>query len=102
MRGREHERRADHIADLKNARIIYAKGLLFLLLGLIASLLLVLEAPRLKVAMLLVIAIWAFCRFYFFAFYVIEHYVDSRYRFAGLLSFARHLASTRDERSGPP
>jgi hypothetical protein len=36
------------------------------------------------------IAIWAFCRAYYFAFYVIEHYVDSSFKFAGLGSFVRH------------
>lgn len=33
------------------------------------------------------ITIWAFCRAYYFAFYVIEHYVDPHYRFAGLVDF---------------
>ena len=44
-----------------------------------------------KVAVLLAIAIWSFCRFYYFAFYVIEHYVDPQFRFAGLGSFVRYL-----------
>jgi hypothetical protein len=35
--------------------------------------------------------VWSFCRFYYFAFYVIEHYVDPSYRFSGLLSFALYL-----------
>jgi hypothetical protein len=41
--------------------------------------------------LLLVITVWVFCRFYYFAFYVLEHYVDPGYRFAGLLSLARYL-----------
>jgi hypothetical protein len=41
------------------------------------------------------VAIWSFCRFYYFAFYVIEKYVDSSYRFAGLTSFARYLIAQR-------
>ena len=41
--------------------------------------------------MLLGVAIWSFCRFYYFAFYVIEKYVDSSYRFAGLSSVVRYL-----------
>ncbi|HXY37070.1 MAG TPA: hypothetical protein VEI07_22775 [Planctomycetaceae bacterium] len=40
-------------------------------------------------------AIWSFSRFYYFAFYVIEKYVDSSYRFAGLPSFARYLIAER-------
>jgi len=35
----------------------------------------------------MVISVWAFCRLYYFMFYVIEHYVDPGYRFAGLWSF---------------
>ncbi len=36
------------------------------------------------------ICIWSFCRCYYFAFYVIEHYVDSGYRFSGLGSFVKY------------
>ena len=43
------------------------------------------------VAVLLVLIVWAFCRAYYFVFYVIEHYVDSRFRFSGLWAFARYL-----------
>jgi hypothetical protein len=44
---------------------------------------------------LLVISIWCFCRFYYFAFYVIQHYVDPGYRFSGLWSFVAYLWSRR-------
>jgi hypothetical protein len=77
--------------DLTNAAWIKAKGILFLLLGLAAALLLVFEHPTWKSAALLVITIWGFCRFYYFAFYVLEKYVDPGYRFSGLWSFARYL-----------
>jgi hypothetical protein len=43
------------------------------------------------VALLLAVAIWCFARAYYFAFYVIEHYVDDSYRFSGLWSFALYL-----------
>lgn len=75
------------MADLKNPRIIYAKGALFLLAGLTAAGLVIAETPSLKLALLLAISIWSFCRAYYFAFYVIEHYVDPSYKFAGLTSF---------------
>jgi hypothetical protein len=77
--------------DLANPKWIKLKGLLFLLLGLAASVLLVLEQPSLKVALLLALAIWCFCRAYYFAFYVIEHYMDPGYRFSGLGSFLAYL-----------
>jgi len=77
--------------DLKSHRWIKIKGLLFLLIGIIASVLILLDATSWKLAALLAIAIWCFCRFYYFAFYVIEHYVDPGYKFSGLLDFAKFL-----------
>lgn len=82
-------------SDLKSPSSILAKGFLFLALAIIASCLLLYYARSWSVAALLGIAIWASCRFYYFAFYVIEHYVDGTYRFSGLLSFARYLLKSR-------
>ena len=83
------------MADLKNPSLVITKGFLFLGLGLLASTLLLLEAWNIKVILLLAIAVWAFCRFYYFAFYVIEHYVDPQYRFAGLWSFLWYFLRRR-------
>lgn len=83
------------MADLKNPSIIFAKGFLFLGLGLLASMLILMEAWSLKICLLLAVAVWAFCRFYYFAFYVIEHYVDPQYRFAGLFAFFQYLLRKR-------
>ena len=84
--------------DLSNPFWIKFKGILFLMLGLLSSTLLLVEHPELKTVVLLGIAVWSFCRFYYFAFYVIEHYVDPSYRFAGLLSFVRYLVARRHDR----
>jgi hypothetical protein len=81
--------------NLTDARWIKLKGMLFLLLGLLSAAFLFFEHPTLNMAFLIVVAVWSFCRFYYFAFYVIEHYVDPSYRFSGLLSFARHLFQRR-------
>ena len=83
------------MSDLKSPALIWAKGFLFLFLGLFAAVLLVLQAPSFTVAALLVLAIWAFCRTYYFAFYVIEHYVDSTYKFSGLFSFFQYALRRR-------
>ncbi len=77
--------------DLVSPTWIKLKGLLFLALGICSGSLLVLEQPTAKVVLLLALAIWCFCRFYYFAFYVLEHYVDPGYRFSGLWSFAVYL-----------
>lgn len=76
--------------DLKSAKAIYFKGFAFLAIGLVAAALILGETFSFKVAFLLAVCIWSFCRFYYFAFYVIEHYVDGSFRFAGLLDFARY------------
>ena len=77
--------------DLTSPGWIKAKGILFLLVGILASILLVLEHPSWKIALLLALAVWCFCRFYYCAFYVIEHYVDASYKFSGLWSFVHYL-----------
>jgi hypothetical protein len=66
---------------------ILVKGILFLGLSLMASALLILSDPTLRTTFLVGVAVWAGARFYYCAFYVIEHYVDRTYRFAGLWSF---------------
>ena len=81
--------------ELTSAFWIKVKGLLFLAVGVLAGTLLLLEHPSLKVAGLLALTIWCFCRFYYCAFYVIEKYVDPSYRFSGLWSFACYLAGRR-------
>ena len=79
------------MTDLKSPTLIYLKGFLFLLAGCVAAGLVLVEQPTIKVALLLAIAIWSFCRWYYFMFYVIEKYVDPGYRFAGVIDFVKYL-----------
>lgn len=81
--------------DLTNPAAIKLKGFLFLLLGSMSAALLIVEQPTLKVVLLLSLSIWCFCRAYYFAFYVIEHYVDPGFRFSGLWNFARYMMKRR-------
>ncbi len=83
------------MADLTNPKVIKFKGALFLVMGLMASALLLIETPTLRTVFLLGIAIWSFCRFYYFAFYVLEHYVDPGFHFSGLLDCVRYLLKKR-------
>ncbi len=84
--------------ELTDSRWIKIKGILFLVVGLLAAAILLLEHPDPQTVILLCIIIWCFCRFYYFAFYVIEHYVDPKYRFSGLFAFAKYLVSRRSHR----
>lgn len=76
--------------DLTNPLWIKLKALLFAIIGGAAALLLLLNNPKWQTAVLLCLAIWSFCRLYYFAFYVIEKYVDPAYKFSGLLSFVQY------------
>ena len=83
------------MTDIRSPKLLYLKGAMFLAVGLLASAALLVEHPDLKVALLLALAVWGFARAYYFAFYVIEHYIDPAYRFAGLGSFLKYLARRR-------
>ncbi len=83
------------MTDITNARLLYLKALLFLLGGVLASVIILLEHPDWKLAALLALTVWCFARTYYFAFYVIEHYVDNGYKFVGLWSFLRFLLDQR-------
>ena len=78
--------------------LIYLKGGLFLVGGVLASAVLLLENLHWKTALLLGLAVWCFCRAYYFAFYVVQHYVDPRYKFAGLGQFVMYLLWGRADR----
>jgi len=77
--------------DLRSPRLMILKALLFVFLGLFSVGILLWDSPTLRTAALVAIAIWSFARAYYFAFYVIEKYIDPSYRFAGLFSAARFL-----------
>lgn len=81
--------------DLKNPKAIWLKGILFLLIASASAALLIWEAPGWRVALLLALAIWGSCRAYYFAFYVIQHYVDPSFRFSGLGAFVWYALRKR-------
>lgn len=78
------------MGDIRSPTLLYLKAGLFLVTGALASGLLLWEHPSGKVAFLLALAVWSFARAYYFAFYVVEHYADPSYKYAGLWSFARY------------
>ena len=81
--------------DLSSGTAIKLKGVLFVVLGLLSGVLLWLDLPTWRTAVLLAVCVWAFCRAYYFAFYVIEKYVDPQFKFAGIRSAIRYLISRR-------
>jgi len=83
------------MTDIKSPTLLYVKGFLFVVIGLLAAGTILLRMPTWEIAIMLVLTVWAFCRAYYFAFYVIEHYVDNEYKFAGLFSFLQYLLRKR-------
>jgi len=79
------------LSDLKSKKLIHLKGWLFLMLGFISAATLIAECYNYKVVLMLAICVWSFCRFYYYAFYVIEKYVDPGYKFSGLISCVQYI-----------
>ena len=71
------------VADISSPKLLYVKAGLFVLGGAMAAGLILLESPSLRAAALLALSVWCFAR----AYYVIEHYVDGEFRYAGLGDF---------------
>lgn len=70
---------------------MYLKAMLFVTIGLVSAALLVLRDPSITTLGLVLLTAWAFARAYYFAFYVLERYVDPSFRFSGLASLAAYL-----------
>jgi hypothetical protein len=81
--------------ELQSKRWILAKGIAFLGIAFLAATLLLLEFQSVRTAVLLAILVWAACRFYYFLFYVLERYVDSELRYAGIIGLLRALRARR-------
>jgi len=79
------------MADLKNHKLIYLKGILFLLIIVLCAASLLIQSFTIQTTILIGLLIWSSARLYYFIFYVIEHYVDNRYRFVGILSFIKYV-----------
>ena len=81
--------------DLQSTKAMWLKAWLFLFIGLLSAGILLVENWSWRTAALLALGVWGFCRAYYFAFYVIEHYVDPSFKFAGLWDFARYMVKRR-------
>ncbi|HSW01885.1 MAG TPA: hypothetical protein VLI39_17075 [Sedimentisphaerales bacterium] len=91
--------------DLQNPKWMYLKAGLSAFIVFSCFVLVWVEAPTVRTALLLSLMIWASARAYYFAFYVVEKYIDPQYRFSGLISFFQYLLSpksrARDRQQAP-
>jgi hypothetical protein len=83
------------MGDIQSPRLLLFKALLFLTAGLMASAALLLDRFSPTNLFLLLTVIFSFSRFYYFCFYVIEHYIDPTYKFAGLTSVITYYRSKK-------
>ena len=83
------------MSDLKSKRLILAKGIMFFGIAVVAAVLVLFESTSVRTAVLLMLLVWAACRFYYFLFYVLERYVDPRLRYAGILALVRTIIAKR-------
>jgi hypothetical protein len=79
------------MGDLNDARLMYLKAVLFLLIGIMSITGILVTYFSWQIVLLLLLAIWSFCRLYYFCFYVIEKYIDPQFKFAGLYSVFVYL-----------
>ena len=79
--------------DITSPRVLAIKGALFVVLGVLCSGIVAAAVFGLVEWSLGLaahaLAVWAFCRGYYFAFYVITAYADPAFRYAGLWSAGR-------------
>ena len=82
--------------DLKNVALIKAKGVLFAVIGVVAAGMIIANQPNLQTVLLLGVAIWAWCRFYYFLFYVLENYAGRKRPYAGVIDALRSIFGADD------
>jgi hypothetical protein len=83
------------MTDLTSKKWIVAKGVMFAGIAMATAALILADMPSLKIAILLALLVWSSCRFYYFLFYVLEHYVDPTMRYAGLLDLLMGMRRRR-------
>jgi hypothetical protein len=86
------------MGDLKHRGWIVAKGIMFILIVLLSGAGIILQDnPWLKLALLMV-CLWAACRFYYFLFYVLEHYVGMHGPYTGILDLCQRLWRQKNQK----
>jgi len=83
------------LGDIQSKRPIVIKGILFVAIGSLSAALLLIDRFEWRTAALLTVCVWAFCRAYYFVFYVITNYLDSGFKYSEIFSALRHLWRSR-------
>lgn len=85
--------------DIKSPAILKLKGALFGLLGCLSGFVLLFPNFSWTNLLLFVISVWAFCRCYYFCFYVMERYADPSFRYAGIWDLIKYLTTGKKRKA---
>ena len=83
------------MTDLNDRRWMYLKAVLFLIIGISSAVIILMESRSFLIGFLLLLTVWGLCRAYYFAFYVIERYIEPGFKFSGLISLGCYLLRKR-------
>ncbi len=86
--------------DIKSPLLLNLKGGLFLLLAIMAGTLTVCDDNRWREIVFLAVCVWASCRFYYFLFYVLDHYIGGS-KNASVFAMILNLCGKRRSNSPP-
>ena len=86
--------------DITHPSLLKLKGLLFLVVTAMSGYLIYLEAPNLRTVAFLAVCLWSFARFYYFLFYVLEHYVGSGESYAGIFDLLKKIVTKTPDSGG--
>ena len=92
------------MSDLKSSKLMYLKAALFVTIATASAALLLFENPSIRTGLLVALFGWASARAYYFLFYVIQTYIDGDFKYSGIVSCLKHLASkkrTRGDEDSP-
>ena len=79
------------LGDIKSRKLLIIKGLLFAVVALLSGVGLLLQSLQWETLCLILIFGWSACRFYYFLFYVLEHYAGRDRKYSGLIDEVKHL-----------
>jgi hypothetical protein len=77
--------------DIKSKKLIVIKGLLFISIAAVSAIVIAIYCPRIEVIALLLILIWASARSYYFLFYVLEKYVDPKFKYSSIIDLIKNI-----------
>lgn len=79
------------MSDLTSRFWIIAKGVMFAVIVAMSGVGIIFHDDPWYELVLLLICLWAACRFYYFLFYVLERYVGVEGRYAGIMDLCQRL-----------